>query len=360
MRLVLDAMGGDHAPEAPVRGALLFAREHPEHEVVLVGAPARLGACLAREGGAPGNVYPYPATEVVEMEEDAFAAIRRKKDSSLRVGFELVRRGEAQALVSAGHSGAVMAGALLLLGRLPGVDRPAIATLLPTLKGPGHCLLLDSGANVECRPVHLAQWAVLGSAYMRALLGIERPRVAVLSNGEEPSKGTALTREASALLRRSELNFAGYVEGRSLFSGDVEVAVTDGFTGNVVLKTTEGAAAGVTGLLRSAIERGGLPLKLGALLLRPIFAGLKTRLDYAEVGGAPLLGIEGVGIVAHGRSSPRAIQQALVAALRNAEAGLRAELTRCIAQAASWLPVRQRGGTRAWTGSSGEPGGLRR
>jgi phosphate acyltransferase len=209
MRFVLDAMGGDHAPEAPVQGALLFAREHPEHEVVLVGDLARVREPLARLGGAPRNVRLHPASQVVEMEEHALSAIRRKKDSSLRVGFELVRRGEAQALVSAGHSGAVMAGALLLLGRIPGVERPAIATLLPALAGEGRCLLLDAGANVECRPVHLAQWAVLGTAYVRARLGVARPRVAVLSNGEEPSKGTSLTREACELLRASDLAFTG-------------------------------------------------------------------------------------------------------------------------------------------------------
>ncbi|HYO54701.1 phosphate acyltransferase PlsX [Archangium sp.] len=344
MRLVLDAMGGDHAPAAPVEGALLFAREHPEHEVVLVGDVARLREPLARAGGAPGNVRLHHASEVVEMEEHAISAIRRKKDSSLRVGFELVRRGEAEALVSAGHSGAVMAGALLVLGRIPGVERPAIATLLPALEGVGRCLLLDAGANVECRPVHLAQWAVLGTAYVRARLGIARPRVAVLSNGEEPSKGTSLTREASELLRASDLDFTGYVEGKDLFSGNVEVVVTDGFTGNVVLKTSEGVAAAVTGLLRSAIERrGGLPEKLGARLLQPTFTGLKKMMDYAEYGGAPLLGIEGVGIVAHGRSSPRALQKALEAALQTAQAGLHTGLTRCIADAAVWLPARQRG-----------------
>lgn len=361
MRLVLDAMGGDLAPEAPVRGAVLFARERPDHEVILVGAPARLKEHLAREGRAPGNVRLHPASEVVGMEEEAFGAIRRKKDSSLRVGFELVRQGEAQALVSAGNSGAVMAGAVLVLGRLPGVERPAIATLLPALKGAGRCLLLDCGANVECRPVHLAQWAVLGSAYVRAHLGLERPRVAVLSNGEEPSKGTALTRGASALLRGSDLRFVGYVEGRDLFSGDVDVVVTDGFTGNVVLKTSEGVSTGVTSLLRFAIERrGGLAEKVGALLLRPTFAGLKRMVDYAEYGGAPLLGIEGVGIVAHGRSSPRAIQQALAAAARTAEAGLHAEMTRCIARAGSWLPVRQRGRRTVGKEPPGGGGGLLR
>jgi len=179
---------------------------------------------------------------------------------------------------------------------------------------------------------------------VRARLGIPRPRVAVLSNGEESSKGTPLTREASALLRASELDFLGYVEGKDLFSGDVEVVVTDGFTGNIVLKTSEGVAAAVTGLLRSAIERrGGLPEKLGALLLQPTFTGLKKMVDYAEYGGAPLLGIRGVGIVAHGRSSPRALQKALEAALHTAQAGLQAELTRCVGEAAAWLPARQRG-----------------
>jgi glycerol-3-phosphate acyltransferase PlsX len=278
------------------------------------------------------------------MDEHASAAFRRKKDSSLRVGFELVRDGEASALVSAGNSGAVMAGGLLVLGRLPGVERPAIATLFPALRGGGRCLLLDSGANVDCRPSHLAQFAVMGEAYVRARLGVARPRVAVLSNGEEPSKGTNLTREASELLRHSSLNFVGYVEGKDIFSGAVDVVVTDGFTGNIVLKTSEGAAMGVAGLLRSAIEkRGGLPEKLGAMLLKSTLAGLKKVVDYAEYGGAPLLGLQGVAIVAHGRSSPRAIQNALKAALQTVDSGVPSELTRRIGQAASWLPPRSRG-----------------
>jgi glycerol-3-phosphate acyltransferase PlsX len=300
---------------------------------------------------APGNIHLHHASEVVEMDEHATAAFRRKKDSSLRVGFELVRDGEASALVSAGNSGAVMAGGLLVLGRLPGVDRPAIATLFPALRGGGRCLLLDSGANVDCRPLHLAQFAVMGEAYVRARLGIARPRVAVLSNGEEPSKGTVLTREASELLRRSDLDFVGYVEGKDIFSGEVEVIVTDGFTGNIVLKASEGAAMGVAGLLRSAIEkRGGLSEKLGALLLKPTLVGLKKVVDYAEYGGAPLLGLQGVAIVAHGRSSPRAIQIALKAALQTARSGFQAELTRCIERSASWLPARPRG-----KGATGEP-----
>jgi glycerol-3-phosphate acyltransferase PlsX len=342
VRLVLDAMGGDHAPAAAVEGGVLFAREHPEHEVVLVGDLPRVRAPLERTG-VPSNVRLHHASEVVEM-DDSPSAFRRKKDSSLQVGFQLVREGEASALVSAGNSGAVMAGALLVLGRLPGVDRPAIATLFPALKGGGRCLLLDAGANVDCRPPHLAQFAVLGEAYVRVKLGIARPRVAVLSNGEEPSKGTQLTREASELLRRSDLDFVGYVEGKDIFSGDVEVVVTDGFTGNIVLKASEGAAMGVAGLLRSAIEkRGGLAEKLGALLLQSTLGGLRRVVDYAEYGGAPLLGIQGVGIVAHGRSTPRAIKNALEAALQAAQAGVQEELTRCIAKASTWLPARQRG-----------------
>jgi len=343
VKLVLDAMGGDDAPAAAVEGGVLFARAHPQHELLLVGDEARVGPLLQR-AHAPSNIQLRHASEVVEMAESATAAIRKKKDSSLRVGFQLVRDGEACALVSAGNSGAVMAGALLVLGRLPGVERPAIATLFPALKGGGRCLLLDAGANVDCRASHLAQFAVMGEAFMRARLGIARPRVAVLSNGEEDSKGTELTREASALLRGSDLNFCGYVEGKDVFSGEVEVVVTDGFTGNIVLKTSEGVAMGVTGLLRNAIERrGGLPERLGALLLKSTFAGLKRVVDYAEYGGAPLLGINGVGIVAHGRSSPRALHNALRAAAQTAEAGLLPELTRCIEHAERWLPARKRG-----------------
>ena len=343
MRLVLDAMGGDHAPDAVVEGGVLFARAYPGHELVLVGDATRVRPVLER-AGAPANVQLHHASEVVEMDDPASAAFRRKRDSSLRVGFALVRKGEASALVSAGNSGAVMAGGMMTLGRIPGVERPAIAALFPALKGNGRCLLLDAGANVDCRPSHLAQFAVLGEAYLRTRLGVKRPRVAILSNGEEPSKGTQLTRDASALLRRSDLEFVGYVEGKDLFSGDVEVVVTDGFTGNIVLKTSEGVGMGITGLLRQAIEkRGGLPEKLGALLLKPTLAGLRRVMDYAEYGGAPLLGLQGVGIVAHGRSSPRAIHNALVTALQHVRAGVQEELTRCIANAASWLPPHPRG-----------------
>lgn len=342
MKLALDAMGGDHAPAAVVEGGVLFAREHPDHPLVLVGDRAQIEPLLARLPPAP-SVSVHHASEVVGMDEHAGAAIRKKKDSSLRVCFELAREGEVGAVVSAGHSGAMLAGAILVLGRIRGVERPAIATLFPALRGGGRCLLLDAGANVDCKPVHLAQFAVMGAAYVRSLRKVERPTIAILANGEEDTKGTDLTRAALALLRRSDLNVVGYVEGKDIFSGEVDVVVTDGFTGNIVLKTSEGVAAGVTGLIRSAIERAGLPAKVGALLLKPTLAGLRKVVDYAEYGGAPLLGVDGVGIVAHGRSSPRAIQNALVAALESAQASLREELIGAMGRAESWLPGRLRG-----------------
>lgn len=340
MRLALDAMGGDHAPAAAVEGGILFAREAPQHRLILVGDSRRVEALVAAHRRAPPNLSVHHASEVVDMGDRAAASIRSKKDSSLRVCFELCRRGEADAVVSAGHSGAVMAGALFVLGRLPGVERPAVAALFPALKGTGRCLLLDAGANVECRPVHLAQFALMGEAYVRTVLRQGRPRVAVLSNGEEEGKGTALTRGASALLRQSGLDFRGYVEGKDLFSGEVDVVVTDGFTGNVVLKTSEGTAMAVAGLIRSAVERAGVGEKLGALLLASTFAGLKRVVDYAEYGGAPLLGVDGVAIVAHGRSSPKAFKNALQAGLQNAQAQLKYEIATALDRAAAWLPAR--------------------
>lgn len=338
MRLALDAMGGDLAPESPVAGALAFARAHPEHEVLLVGAESRLLPLLGRV--RPPNLKVVHAPDVVGMDASP-SAIRRRPESSLSVCFSLVRDGEADAVVSAGHSGAMLAAAMLLLGRLEGVERPAIAALLPALQH-GRCLLLDSGANVECRPSWLAQFAVLGEVYMRRVEGLARPRVAVLANGEEPSKGTALTRAAAALLRESDLDFCGYVEGRDLFGGSVDVVVTDGFSGNLVLKTAEGTALGVAGLLRQLIQRSGAAEKLGGLLLKPVLGGLRRVLDSAEVGGAPLLGVNGVAMVAHGSSSPRAIENALRAAQHMVDVGLQQHLIDALQRSRGWLPTTKR------------------
>lgn len=336
-RLALDASGGDLAPLSNVEGAKAFVREYPDSTVVLVGDVDQLAPLVGAQGRGIELVH---APERVEMGEHPSQAVRRKRRSSIRRCFELVSEGKADAVVSAGNSGAVMTAALLVLGRLRGVERPAFAALLPSLRSGGRgggCLLLDAGANTRCRPSQLAQFAVMGDVYARKVMKVASPRVAVLSNGEEAEKGTELTRDALELLRHSGLNLLGYVEGKDIFSGDVDVVVTDGFTGNVVLKTSEGTASAMAGLLRSAVERAGLSEKLGALLLGPTLTGLKKVVDYAEYGGAPLLGFAGVGIVAHGRSSGKAIKNALRVARETGEAGLQGELERAIVESRRWL-----------------------
>jgi glycerol-3-phosphate acyltransferase PlsX len=338
VRLALDAFGGDHAPTVCVEGAVAFAKEHSSDTVILVGDQEKLDPLLGPQKKRPPNVQIHHASQVVGMDEHGPQAIRGKKDSSLRRAIELHRDGEADAFVSAGNSGAVMAGAALLLGRVDGVLRPAFAALLPqvdTERQPS--VMLDAGANTECDAKLLAQFAVLGEAWARSLYKLEKPKVALLSNGEEEGKGTKLTRDALALLKKSPLNVVGYVEGNHLFSSHCDVVVTDGFTGNIALKTSEGAASAVAALLKRAIERANLPEKVGAVLLKPRLLGLRKVVDYAEYGGAPLLGIDGVGIVAHGRSKGRAIERALVAARRTAAAGLKAFQVEAMKQARDWL-----------------------
>ncbi len=330
MRLALDAMGGDHAPAVAVEGAVLYARKAPQDSVVLVGDESRLHPELARLK-AHGLVQVHHASEVVGMGEQPATAVRRKRGSSLRVAFDLVASGRADAVVSAGNTGAALAAGLLVLGRVPGVDRPALVTPLPTLRG-RHATLLDSGANVACRPLHLVQFAHLGEVYARLGLGIARPRVALLSNGSEDSKGTELTRAALAALRKSSLDFVGYVEGNDLFADVADVIVTDGFTGNVVLKTTEGAAATLGAMLKREIEARSTA-RLGALLAAPAFAAFRKIADWAEYGGAPLLGVRGVAFVAHGRSNARAIRNALRAAAHAASRDLQGELEAAAARA---------------------------
>jgi glycerol-3-phosphate acyltransferase PlsX len=340
MRLALDAFGGDHAPEVCVDGAVAFAKEHPSDVVLLVGDKHRLEPLLAKHPkSSVGNVHPHHASQVVGMGEHGPQAIRGKKDSSLRRCIELHRDGQADAFVSAGNSGAVMAGATLLCGRVEGVTRPAFAALLPQVVSADRpAVMLDAGANTECTAEMLAQFAVLGEAWARSVLHVAKPKVALLSNGEEVGKGTELTRKALELLKKSPLNVIGYVEGNVLFTGHCDVVVTDGFTGNVALKTSEGAAVAVATLLKGAIERAGLTEKMGALLLKPTLGGLRKVVDYAEYGGAPMLGIDGVGIVAHGRSKGRAIERALVAARRTAQAGLKQMQVEAMKAAAAWLP----------------------
>ncbi len=306
MKVCVDAMGGDHAPGWVVKGALQAS--FSGIPVILVGDEKRIKKEAKRLGGIPSNVEIVHASEAIGMDEAPTIAVRKKKDSSLRVGFKLVREGKAGALISAGNSGAIMAAAIMTLRRIPGVDRPAIATLIPTFKG--HMVLLDIGANVDCRPDHLRQFAVVGTVFCRTVLHIPFPRVAILSNGEETSKGNTLTREAHQLLSGSFLNYIGYVEGRDIFSGDVDVVVCDGFVGNIVLKLTEGLSSAIFSFMKSSMRRS-FSAKIGYLFIKGALRGLLDSFDYSEYGGAPLLGVDGVCLIAHGSSPPKAIKNAI-------------------------------------------------
>ena len=305
--VAVDAMGGDHAPGAIVQGAINAARKGLA--VTLVGPEAVVRDELQRHhAGKALPITVHNATEVIDFHDHPGTAMRRKKDNSIRVCFDLVKAGAACGMVSAGNSGAVMAGGIFVLGRPDGVERPAIVSVIPGLKG--HPLLLDMGANVDCKPVHLVQFALMGDVYSRRVLGTARPRVAILSNGEEDSKGTDLTRAAAAALKRSTLDFAGYCEGRDLLTGEFDVIVTDGFTGNVALKTMEGTAKVVGEHLKRAIMSSAMS-KIGGLLAKRAFDDMKRRMDWREVGGAPLLGLDGVGFISHGRSDALAMENAI-------------------------------------------------
>lgn len=305
--VAVDAMGGDNAPAVEVEGAVAAVRRWGI-PVVLVGDAERLGRELANHkvDGLPINIR--HASEIVGMHDSASDAVRKKKDSSIRVAFDLVKNGEAHAVVSAGNSGATMAAGMFVLKRIKGIDRPAIATLMPNLKD--QTLVLDVGGNVDCKPIHLAQFAMMGEVYVSRVLKKEKPRVGILSNGEEESKGNELTRDAHALLKDAPFNYVGYVEGRDIFNGHVDVVVCDGFVGNVVLKVAEGLAEGIGTMLRREIA-SRFWAKIGYVLSKPAFTAFKKKLDYAEYGGAPLLGIEGTGIICHGGSSVRAITNAI-------------------------------------------------
>jgi len=331
--VAVDAMGGDHAPAAVVQGAVDAARKG--RSVILVGPEDRVRAELKRQRA--GGALPLEvrhAAEVVEMGDHPGRAMRRKKENSIRVCFELVKSGEASAAVSAGNSGAVMAGAIFVLRRAGAVERPAILTVLPAVKGVP--VLLDVGANVECRPLHLVQFALMGEVYSRRVLGVKKPRVALLSNGEEPSKGTSLTRAAAAALERSSLRFQGYCEGHDLLEGEVDVVVTDGFTGNVALKTMEGTARAVGLFIREALRRD-LPSKAGALLAKGALAAMRKQVDWREVGGALLVGVNGVAVIGHGASDGSAVCNAIERACEAARAGYADEMAEAAGRGAGLL-----------------------
>ncbi len=305
--VAVDAMGGDNAPGVEVEGAVAAARRW-QIPIILVGDSTRIEDELKKHSVAGLDISIRHASEVVGMHDSASDAVRKKKDSSIRVAFNLVKNGEAHAVVSAGNSGATMAAGMFVLKRIQGIDRPAIATIMPNLKG--QTLVLDVGGNVDCKPQHLAQFALMGEVYARQVLGKSSPRVGLLSNGEELSKGNEQTRDAHRLLSGAPFNYVGYVEGRDIFNGSADVVVCDGFVGNVVLKVSEGLAEAIGTLLRREIGNR-FWAKIGYLLSRPAFRAFKKKVDYAEIGGAPLFGIEGTGMICHGGSSPRAIMNAI-------------------------------------------------
>jgi glycerol-3-phosphate acyltransferase PlsX len=319
--IAVDAMGSDRAPVPEVEGAILAARHH-DVEVLLVGREPQVRAELARHDHQGLPVQVVSASEVIGMNEKPVEAVRGKRDSSMRVGVRLVREGRADGFVSAGNTGAAMATAILTLRTLSGVDRPALAAVFPTAARTP-CLMLDVGANVDCKPVHLEQFAVMGEIYYRTIFGIERPRVGLLSVGEEESKGSELTLEAHQRIKQLPIRFVGNVEGRDLYNGNVDVIVCDGFMGNVALKVSEGLVLTMVSMLRESLKVT-YTRKLGALLSRRAFEDFKRRLDYSEYGGAPLLGVKGVCIIGHGSSNAKAIKNAIRVAAETARGGINA------------------------------------
>ncbi len=322
IKIAVDGMGSDNAPHSEVAGAIEAARTYNVH-IVLVGKEAILAPLLKKAGGYGLPIEIRNATQVVAMDEQPAMALRTKRDSSIRVGADLVRAGIAGGLVSAGNTGAVMAISKTVFGVVPGVDRPALAAILPTLAG--HAVLLDVGANVTCKPHHLVQFAIMGHWFCKIIINVPSPRVGLMSVGEEESKGNDLTKEVYKSLKEINLNFIGNVEGRDIYNGRADVIVCDGFTGNVALKTSEGLIEAALKLLRDELS-SNLQAKLGALLSQQSFKRLKRRLDYSEYGGAPLLGLRGVTIICHGRSSSNAIKNAIRVAKEFVENQVNAKL----------------------------------
>jgi phosphate acyltransferase len=332
VRVAVDAMGGDNAPNAIVEGACRAARAaRASARIILVGDESRIRPLITAHG-APDGVEIVATREQVAMDEGPTAALRRGAVTSMGKIVEMVRAGEADAAFSAGNSGAFLAIATVGLRPMPGIARAAFATVWPARNGP--MLVLDSGANVDCKPEWIAQFAVMGSAYAKAVLGIDAPRVGLLSIGEEAGKGNALVDAATPLLQRAPIRFAGNVEGRDLLLGEVDVIVCDGFVGNVALKLAEGAGEYVFGALKSAAS-SSLRARIGAALLRPKLREIRSRMDYREHGGAPLLGLRGVCLVGHGRTDARAVETACAAAVRAVRQDLVEAIGRSIAASAA-------------------------
>ncbi len=308
IKIAVDAMGGDFAPHAVVAGSVQASKEFGVG-IILVGIEQMILPELKKHLLAKSlPIEIKNASQVVDMLDSPVTVFRRKKDSSIRVANELVNSGEAVAVISAGHTGAAMTTSFLVLGHLEGVERPAIAVTMPTLRG--KTVLLDAGANVDCKPNHLLQFAIMGAIFAKYALHNPNPIVGLLSIGEEETKGNELTKEAFKLMTETSLNFAGNIEGKDMMAGKADVVVCDGFTGNIVLKISEAVADTIGTILREHVG-GSVIQRIGYMLMRPAFRVLKRKMDYAEYGGAPLLGINGISIISHGRSSDRAIKNAI-------------------------------------------------
>lgn len=327
MRIVLDAMGSDQHPTPEVHAAIEASRLFGD-PIILVGDENVLRPRL-KELGGEHLVHLVHAPEVLEMTDKPAENARRKAQNSMAIGMDLLKDGQAEAFVTAGNTGGAMATALFHLGRIRGVKRPALTALFP-VKG-GYCVVLDIGANADCKPEYLLQFAIMGAVYAETVLGIRNPRVALLSNGEEPGKGNQLVKETYPLIAESGLNFIGNVEGKELFGGYADVVVTDGFTGNILLKSSEAVAKLLTDILRQELM-GSITTKIGALLAKPAFTRLKKMMDPAEVGAAPLLGIDGLVFVGHGRSDARALVNAIRVARQAVEADLLSAVRNAIQQ----------------------------
>lgn len=315
MKIIVDAMGGDYAPEVVIEGAIAAVKEC-NTEVVLVGQEQRISSLLKKAGYSKENIQIHPAAEVIEMSESAASSIRRKRDSSIVVGVNLVKNGLGDAFFSAGNTGAVVCAATLGLGLLPGIERPGIAIVTPTLKDIS--LIIDVGANIDPKPTQLLQYGIMAEAYFRIILNRENPTVGLLNIGEEEAKGTEFIKETFELLEKSSLNFIGNVEGKDLFRGKCDIIICDGFVGNVALKVSESVAETMQVFLKRHILSSPMG-KLGTLLLKPSLARFKKDIDYAEYGGAPLLGVNGVVIIGHGRSNVKAIKNAIRVAKEEVE-----------------------------------------
>ncbi len=329
MRIAVDAFGGDNAPEEIIKGAVLAANQSSD-EIILVGDEEKIEALLALESYPENRISIQHASEVIETGDSPVESIRKKKDSSLVVALNLVKSGEADAVVSAGNTGAYLAGAFRILGRMKGILRPALTAVMPTIDKPG--VILDVGANADCRPEHLVQFAHMGALYAKQALHIENPRVALLNIGAEEAKGNSLTKETHALLKEEDLNFIGNIEPRDVPFGMADVIVCDGFTGNVVIKLIEGTASALFKMLKGVFYKN-TATKLSAAVLKPGLTTVKAKMDYSEYGGVPLLGIEGVVFKAHGSSDAKAFCNAICAAGDYAKSGVNEAIRETLTQA---------------------------